>query len=152
MVLRSNGFLLLSAILLLAGCGDGRDVGREQLEEMVGSELKETVPVSGIVTIDGAPADRVYLYAYTKESGMKPAAETNTGPDGTYVWSTYEAGDGLVPGQYRLAFAHIPKEGKGKKAGEDLLQGKYTNPLENEFILEVKSGEPQTDVNYELEK
>jgi len=149
MVLRSNVFLLLPAILLLAGCGSGSDLTKEQLESRVGA-LKETVPVSGTVSINGSPTAGVNLYAYAKGGGMEAAAEARTEEDGTYCWATYQECDGLVPGEYQLAFSHIPKEGKGKKAGEDLLQGKYRDPTKSEFTLLVKSGEPQTEVNYEL--
>ncbi|MEO1998688.1 MAG: hypothetical protein ABGZ17_25870, partial [Planctomycetaceae bacterium] len=112
---------------------------------------KETVPVSGTVSINGAPAAGVNIYAYAKGGGMQAAAEARTAEDGTYCWATYQECDGMVPAEYQLAFSHVPKEGKGKNAGEDLLQGKYKNPTEHDFTLVVKSGEPQTEVNYVLE-
>ena len=152
MAVRPSVCLLLPAVLLLAGCEAEKEIGREQLEAMAGGELKETVPISGKVSINGAPAAKVNIYAYTRESGREPAARVRTAEDGTYCWTTYQLCDGLPPGEYRLAFAHIPKEGKGQKEGEDLLRGKYKNPAKNNFTLVVKSGEPQTDVNYELQK
>lgn len=152
MVLRPNVFLLLSAILLLAGCGGEteRD-SKEALEAMAGEKLKETVPVSGTVYVNGAPAAGVNIFAYNQASGMKPAVEARTKEDGTYCWTTYTMCDGLVPGKYRLAFAYVPKEGKGKKEGEDLFQGKYRDQMENDFTLDVQSGASQTEVNYQLD-
>lgn len=150
MLLRSSSFLLLPVILLLAGCGNpGRDVSQEAIESMAGGELKETVPVSGKVLHGGQPANRVTLYAYSRESGMKPAAETTTKSDGTYCWSTYTDCDGLPPGEYRLAFK---KAGPREKPGApDKWGGKYLNPMKNDFVLTIESGKPQTDVNYELD-
>ena len=137
MVLRQNIFLVLSAMLLLVGCGNDRDVSKEQLAKMAGvDELKETVPVSGTVTIDGVPAAGVNIYAYTEAGGVKPAVQARTLADGTYCWTKYAPCDGMVPGEYRLAFKHTPKEGKGKDEGEDLFEGKYRNPMKNDFPLE----------------
>ncbi len=152
MVFRSGVFLLLPALLLHVGCSDERDVGKDQLKSMAGGELKEVIPVSGIVSIDGTPTAGVNIYAYSKASGLKAANQTRTEPDGTYCWATYEPCDGLPPGEYRLAFAHVPKEGHGNKQGEDLLRGKYRDPTKNDFTLQIKSGEPQTEVNYDLKK
>ena len=154
MVLRSNSLLFLCATLLLAGCGgSGRDVSEEALDQMAGGSREETVAVSGTVFINGTPAANVNIYAYTEESGMEPASKCRTEADGTYCWWKYVMCDGLVPGEYRLAFAHVPKEPKNdQKEGKDLLQGKYRNPIENDFPLLVESGKPQVDVNYELEQ
>ena len=142
--------LLLSAVLL-AGCNEERNVGKDDLASMAGGELKETVPVSGTVNVDGLPAKDVFIYAYAKGDLTKPVATIQTKPDGTYCWTTYAICDGLPPGEYTLAFAYIPDEGKGKKEGEDLLGGKYRNPSKSEFTLQVSGGAPQTNVNYELE-
>jgi 5-hydroxyisourate hydrolase-like protein (transthyretin family) len=152
MVLRSGFFVLLSSVvLLLAGCGSGADFSDADLDEMAGGQRKETVPVSGAVTVGGEPAAKVQIKAYTKESGMEPAAQGETRADGTYCLSTYKECDGIQPGSYRLAFTQVEKAGKGKKSGEDLFQGKYRNPMQNDFPLEVQSGAPQVDVNFDLE-
>ncbi len=150
MVSRQSVLLLSAALLFHAGCSNERDVSKEQLEAMAGGELKETVPVNGTVSINGTPTAKVIIYAYKKTGGLKSVAETRTDPEGKYCWTTYSPCDGLPPGEYQLAFAHVPKEGKGRKQGEDLLKGKYRDPRKSEFTLVVKSGEPQTDVNYDL--
>jgi hypothetical protein len=143
--------LLLLPALLLAGCSDERTVGEDELASMAGGELKETVPVSGTVHVDGLPAEDVFIFAYPKGDVTSPVAQVQTKPDGTYCWTTYAMCDGLPPGEYTLAFAYIPDEGKGKKEGEDLLGGKYRDPSKSEFSLQVASGAPQTNVNYELQ-
>ena len=150
MFLGQNSFLYLFAILLIAGCGSSAvDDSEEARRKRAGGELKETVAVSGKVSLAGQPAGKVTLQAYTQESGMEPAAQCLTNADGTYCWNTYGECDGLVPGSYRLAFK---KAGARQKPGaRDQLGGKYLNPLENDFPLEVVSGEPQTEVNYNLE-
>lgn len=150
MVVRSK-ILAVFSLLLLVGCGSGRDVSDEALESMIGDKLKETIPVSGVVTVNGTPTGKVTMLAYTKESGMKPVADITTEEDGTYCWTTYRSCDGLPAGDYRLAFKHIPKEGKGKDRGDDAFGGKYSNPMEHDFTLTVASGSPQTDVNYDLQ-
>ena len=150
MLLRPNSFIFLSAILLLSGCGDsGRDVSEEALKSMVGGELKDTVSVSGMVRVGGEPGRRVTIFAYTKESGRKPAAECLTKSDGTYCWNTYTECDGLPPGDYRLAFKQAASA-RQKPGAPDKLGGKYMNPNEIEFPLKVELGKPQTDVNYDL--
>ena len=149
-MLRSNAFLLLSVVLLLSGCGSGGDLSEEDLDKMAGGKRNETVAVSGVVSVGGAPAAGVVIYAYANQADMDPAFRVRTGADGTYCWSTYKACDGLQPGSYTLAFAHIPKEGKGSKPGEDLLKGRYRDQKKSEFSLKVVSGAPQIDVNYDL--
>lgn len=151
MVLRSNLFLLLSVVMLLSGCSGGAGLSDEDLDQMAGGSRTETVSVSGKVTVGGTPTAGVVIYAYAQEGEPKPALQTRTGADGAYLWTTYAVGDGLAPGTYKLTFAHIPKEGKGKDEGEDLLEGKYSDPETSEFTLTVASGTPQTDVNYALE-
>jgi 5-hydroxyisourate hydrolase-like protein (transthyretin family) len=151
-MLRSSSFLLMPVVLLLVGCSGERNVTAENLAEMAGEdELQETVAVSGVVRLNGEPAGGITIDAYTAASGMEPAATTKTKADGTYQWTKYASGDGLVPGTYRMAFTKLPKKKGRPDPSTDEFQGKYINPLENDFSLTVETEKPQIDVNYELE-
>lgn len=81
---------LLTLSLMLCGCGSG-----DQLQ---------MVPVNGIVTFDGqpCPADgRVGFTPLESTPGLprRPGAGT-FGVDGQFVVTSFEKGDGLVPGRY----------------------------------------------------
>ena len=111
--------------------------------------MKETVPVSGKVTVDGDPAGKVVIFAYTKASGVKPEVECFTKADGTYCWSSRRECDGLAPGDYMIAFERR-ESNKGRPGEGDLFKGKYANAMQNKMTLTVESGKPQVDVNYDL--
>ena len=149
MLFRLNSLLILIAALLISGCGSGTDLDEGDLDKMAGGKRQETIAVSGKVSIGGTPASGITIFAYPKV-GVKPVGETRTKEDGTYCWTTYSSCDGLPAGEYRLTFVHAPEEGKGKKQGKDLLEGRYKDPTASEFSLVVVAGTPQTDVNYDL--
>jgi hypothetical protein len=147
---RASSLVYFLGIMLLAGCNSqGDEASKERLESMAGGELKETVPVSGKVLVDGAPQAGVNLQLYPQSGGRQPITTCRTGTDGTYCWSTNAACDGLAAGSYRLAFEFIPEE-KKNDSGVDLFKGKYRNPATNKMELIVEKGKPMTDVNYEL--
>jgi len=150
-VSRSGWGVCLAALVLLAGCSDKSkdDVSKERLEQMSGEALKELVPVSGVVKVDGAPQAGVNLYLYD-EAGTREITSARTDAEGKYCWSTYQACDGLPAGSYLLAFDYIPKPRKND-TGVDLFRGKYRNPRTGKYKLTVVAGTPQTDVNYEFE-
>jgi len=144
-----SAVIMMSGCLFLSGCGgSGRDMSDEAVANMTGG-AKETVPVSGKVTLDGKPANKITISAYTQEGGTDAVAVIETNEDGTYCWKTYIECDGLPPGSYRLGFAKFARR---KPGAGDSLGGKYSNPMQNDFSLEVTSGQPQVDVNYELTK
>ncbi len=115
---RSVCLLQLTAIVLFCGCGDsGRDSSRAALVSMSGGELKETAAISGKVSLDGQPAGRVTIYAYSVATpAKKPDFECLTKDDGTYCWQTYTECDGLPIGEYQLAFK---KTGPRQKPGAE---------------------------------
>ena len=80
-VLWQSGLMLVASV----GCGDGRPA---------------RVPVSGIVTIDGQPLEfgQVVIHA----ASHRPAIG-KIGPDGRFTLSTYELGDGCVPGSHAVS-------------------------------------------------
>jgi hypothetical protein len=147
---RSRGFVV--AALLLAGCGPGADdVSKERLAQMAGGKLKDVVPISGTVLVDGEPKGGVNIYVYATTGGTA-IAECRTDSDGTYCWSTHTACDGLEPGSYRIAFKYVPKLRRNERIEEadDLFRGRYSDPMKVEYLLTVEEDSPQADVDYEL--
>ena len=124
-------------------------MSEERLTKMAGGKLKDVVPVSGKVLVDGAPQAGVNLFLYPSTGKMKVITECRTDSDGTYCWTTHTECDGLPPGQYRLAFQYMPKRSRNDK-GNDLLGGRYSDPMKVDYPLTVEEGSPQEDVNYEL--
>jgi hypothetical protein len=140
----------LVALMLIIGCGSGADdMSEARLTKMAGGKLKDVVPVSGTVSVDGAPQKGVNLYLYKKGVPGQSIAECRTDSEGRYCWTTHIACDGLVPGSYRLGFTYVPKQ-KSNDKGVDLFEGRYSDPMKNDFSLTVEDGSPQEDENYEL--
>lgn len=144
--------LLVSVVSMLAGCGPGAgDASKERLTSMAGGALKEVVPVSGKVLVDGEAKGGVNLYLHREEGG-EPLADCRTNPDGTYCWATYVPCDGIAPGEYRVSFRYIPKVKRNENDGvsNDQFKGKYADPKKSDFKLSVAKDAPMKDVNYEL--
>lgn len=76
------------AALAIMGCNQG------------GSSL-DTVPVSGIVTLDGTPVEgAVVTFSPTSTTGT--AASGKTDATGRYQLTTLNPGDGALPGSYNV--------------------------------------------------
>jgi hypothetical protein len=80
-----RAMLVLMGIALVLGCGDGRP---------------SRVPVSGRVFIDDKPLESGNIRFYPAEHR---AASAKIEPDGRFTLSTYEFGDGVVPGQHPVS-------------------------------------------------
>ena len=151
MLRRCPLFVLLS-VFLAAGCSTGKDdVSKERLKAMAGGALKEVVPVSGTVLVDGEPTAGVALYLYPEQGG-ELIRECQTDEEGKYCWTTHTPCDGLEPGSYRLAFRHLTKREKKPGSGGDAFDGKYANPMKGDFKLTVEADTPIVDMDYELKK
>lgn len=77
-------FAGVAALGLLSGCGDGRP---------------ERVPVSGRVLIDGQSVAAGAIRFHPQQG--RPATGTIK-PDGSFVLSTFEEGDGAIPGNHTV--------------------------------------------------
>ena len=81
-----------AALLAAAGCGPKRP---------------ETVPTSGTVTIDGkAPPGPGTLYFHPEETAPGLPARPATAAfdtSGRYTVKSFEEGDGLIPGRYKVS-------------------------------------------------
>ncbi len=141
--------VFVTATLLLGGCGSSADdISEARLAQMAGGKLKDVVPISGKVLVDGAPQGGVNISLYAAAGG-KVLAECRTDTDGTYCWTTHTSCDGIEPGNYRLGFQYVPKRKRNDK-GDDLFGGRYSDPMKVEYLLTVEEGTPQSDVDYDL--
>lgn len=102
-----------------------------------------TVKVSGTVTVNGAPPPgpgTVTFTTVTAASGFptRPAmAKFDT--DGEYTTTSYEPGDGLIPGTYKVAVEcyETPPNMEGKRV-KSYIDAKYMNGETSGFELSVE--------------
>ena len=141
-----DSVVLVLTVVLLAGCS-GKESAEARVKAMYKDKLKEVVPVSGNVTVDGEPAGNVILYLHPSNGGASiNTAITNE--DGSYCWTTYVSCDGLEPGDYRISFKRFKNPRKEK--GDDQLNGRFSNPMTIKYELKVTADEPETTADYEL--
>ncbi len=78
--------LACAALALLAGCGPTNP---------------PTAQVTGTVTLDGSPVEGATVLFLPDDTTNK-AATASTEADGSYSLTTFEAGDGAMPGAYKV--------------------------------------------------
>lgn len=118
---------LLTALAALSGCG-GRD----------GPPL---FPVSGVVRVNGQPAERVTVNFHRTDAAVKGnAAHPNgvTDANGRFQMSTDRDGDGAAEGEYVVTFTW-QSDSDPDRAG-DLFGGKYRNSKTSKFRAKVNGG------------
>lgn len=118
---------MFAAVLLAGGCG-GRGV--------------EQVHVTGKVTLDGKPmpGPGTLYFNPTKAAGDEPKlpGTAEFGADGEYAAMTFEPGDGLVPGSYKVAVHcwEVSPNEEGR-AAKSFIPKKYTSAGTSGFELVV---------------
>lgn len=114
--------------LFLAGCGDGRP---------------RRVPVSGRVLIDGKPLEYGFVQVIPK--GSRPASG-KIGADGRFTLTTFNKGDGCVPGKHRVAV--FPNKNLSEIKVRWFAPKKYASPRTSG--LEMKVTAPRDNVELHL--
>lgn len=118
-------------------------------------------PVAGrVVTTAGAPCDGALVVFHPRVPGRatdaKPVA--TTAADGTFRLTTYETGDGAVPGAYGVTVvwpakakeAKMSLSGEGAGGGGDQLGGRYGDPAAPKVSVDVpKEGLPTLVIEVE---
>jgi hypothetical protein len=124
-------FPVAAAAVLLAGCRGGPDV-------------RKTFPVSGTLTVNGAPAEPGILvlltpqFTETDKYPIHPRGLTLEG--GGFKVTTYNSDDGAPEGEY-VATVEWPRTGGlSSYASGDLFGGAFANP-------ETNKANPQFKVN-----
>ena len=101
-------------VVCLAGCGTGFQ------------------PVRGKVTLpDGKPAAGSQVVFESKQTQQKISARGDVGPDGSYELSTFNPGDGVPPGKYKVQVNPPPMVN---------AEGPYTSPFNAKYSSFQSSG------------
>jgi hypothetical protein len=126
----SRLLLVLPFVVLFASCG---------------SNLPETVRVSGQVTFNGQPPPAagsvLFLPIETAEGFPSRPASGAFGVDGRFTATTFKPGDGLMPGKYLLSVESFdfPPNLQGNP-GKSHVPKKYQSPQTSGFKLDVTPG------------
>jgi len=134
-----------------------------------GGDRPSTSPVSGTVTYDGQPVDGATVAFQSADGSRSAVGVTDAG--GKYTLTTFESGDGAVPGEYQVKIfkyeveategpggeidmdspEYVPPEIAGEGATEDsgepenLLPEKYNDPTTSGLTATVSEGENTLD-------
>ena len=118
-------------------------------EEMPNGPRVATVPVQGIVVVDGEPAAALAIKCIPEQPLPEtvPPPSSFTDKDGHFTISTFESGDGAPPGKYKLTF----NWGRynllnGRYGGPDKLNGKYDDLEESPVEFTVDDSKETIDL------
>jgi 5-hydroxyisourate hydrolase-like protein (transthyretin family) len=107
---------------------------------------KVTVPVRGVVYVDGQPAAMLQVQCHPLaglDKEQPTITQAVTGDDGTFQLATYEAGDGAPLGEYQLTFVWQDFNVIAASfSGPDKLKGRYNDPNSSAVTLTVEKGSP----------
>jgi hypothetical protein len=108
---------------------------------------KVVVPVTGQAFVDGQPPDSPMQLEAHPVGGVDtehPTVSTaTTGEQGRFSFSTYESGDGLPPGQYKITVGWREFNAlSGSFTGPDRLNSRYNTPDTSEISVTVEEGKP----------
>lgn len=108
------------------------------------------VPVSGIVTVDGASAAGVKFQCIPQGDfavkGKENLLRGSTDDTGAFRVNLYQDEKGIPPGEYALTFVwpteSMKKRSKKKEVTSDRLNGKYADAKKSPLKFKVESGKP----------
>ncbi len=110
------------------------------------SDRPATYPVTGIVTLDGSPVAGAAVTFVPSVGGKSAAGVTDA--SGKYALTTFEGGDGAVPGDYSVK---IVKYEGGEVGGEETGEGD-AGMMSADYEAGVESGEDEAAKNLLPEK
>lgn len=108
--------------LIAAGCGESPPL----------TPVGATVPTRGKITFKGAPLTQGTIRFAPSDAGRDGTATIQ--PDGTFVATTFQEGDGLLRGSYKVAVS-----GTGK-AGKEVVAAKFRNPASSTVEIDIVDG------------
>lgn len=116
-----------------------------------GCSGSKTVRVRGKVTVANKPAEgaRVRFYP-TEEMDISHIPEGRVDQNGSFVLSTFEPGDGVPPGAYKVVITWRETRrtlGEEREGGPDKLNGKYADPKTTPLRATISSSSPDAIFN-----
>ena len=120
------------------------------------SENRGLTKVAGIITCDGKEPPATGSMRFIPEPGQTDVrgGAARFDKDGKFAASTWEKGDGLRPGKYKICFECWEESPSlsGSK-GVSLIDRKYTDWNNDSAMprLEVVAGTSQTDIVFDVE-
>ena len=128
--------------ILNAGCGGG-------------TNTFATILVKGKVTYKGQPLTNGTVTFSPVDSQKCRPATGQIESDGTFVMSTVKFGDGVMPGEYKVAIESLKAgsdEDEKRETGQDSgIPKKYTSFTTSELQETVSESEGNKTVEYNLE-
>jgi len=135
-MLRSFRGSLFAISLCVLGVSCGRQPGIKE---------KETIPVCGVILVDGKPVGNLVvtcenLAGIDKENPTASGAFTQE--DGRFRITTYRQGDGVPVGEYALTCVWNPPSVLSGRGGYDKLHGRYATSEKCVRRFKVEKGSP----------
>lgn len=142
--------LLSMAVLVVSSVGLGCTRAR-------GPQLPRTFPVTGVVTFDEKPlASATVMFNPLDGQGHGSIALTDDA--GRYKLTTFKPGDGVVPGDYRVAITKIVYPGSANESPltasadpRNILPIRYANDLTSGLTATVEA-KPDNTFDFALAK
>lgn len=123
------GLSLSAVALICSGCGGSS------------AKVAGVVPVTGVVTFQGAPVQGASVTFYPDGPGGRAAAGT-TDAQGKYQLTTLNANDGATPGKYKVMVSKMETSGLGATMTQE-EQTKYLEQHGSPPPTETKNVLPQ---------
>ena len=116
----------VAGVLPIIGCGG------------TSGDLPGTAPVTGTVTYNGDPVPNAHVMFYP-EDGEKPAVGT-TDESGKYTLTTFNEGDGAIPGTHTVTVTAYDNSSEGVSMNS-LVPDKYGIQTSSPLKVTVKDGD-----------
>jgi len=115
------------------------------------SDQPVTIPVGGVVTVDGKPLTKGTITFQMKSTGdgaLKRPAIGQIDAEGRFQLSTFQAGDGALPGHYTVVITAFENEPTAEEyaAGakrKSLIPEKYSNAITSGLDAVVADGKSE---------
>lgn len=137
--LTNKVWVCLCGLFILSGCGTSGPQGGPRVS---------TTAVTGTVNVDGAPAAFLRVVAVSSGATSQVPIESSalTSADGKFSLSTYESGDGVPAGTYKLTFYWGEMNLMNGQYSGDKFKGRYADAAKSEVAITVNDGSDAQDV------